>query len=251
MKNKIEKSSRGLKTAFAAAALAAALSAGPAAPQSLPDDQQSPPSAPAARASDIYDVIAVSGLKTGTIVLPEAVLPPPGPHRDALRNSWPRRDVEYKNYLILLKNDAGNYAQCAGVHLSTRYSYYNYGLNNLGLDIQTNDRDVLQILRRNNTRTDLPAWLGGCTAISAAEAGQITNNNIGIRIGFTVEASFDIPLYGLETAEETVNKQDIIQNGRGVSLRWATGSCSVAGWNDAHANAQPGQSFTLRGFCPR
>src|SRR5690606_37105944 len=137
------------------------------------------------------------------------------------------------------QNEAGDYAQCAGLFISTKYSYYNYGLNNLNLDILSNDRDALQILRRSNTRTDLPAYLGGCTSISAAEAANITQNNIGIKIGFTVEAAFDIPLYGLETPEETANKADIIQNGRGVSLRWASGTCRAVGWTDAYTAVQP------------
>lgn len=232
------KTTQKLATIFTAAALAMPGLIPGASAQTIP-------------APDVYNVITTTGLRTGSFVLPEVVLPPPGPQRDALRNSWPRRDVEYKNYLLLLQNGAGEYAQCAGLYVSTKYSYYNYGLNNLNLDMLTNDRDALQILRRSNNRTDLPAYLGGCTAITAAEAGQITQNNIGVKIGFTVEAAFDIPLYGLETPEETVNKQDIIQNGRGVSLRWATGQCRAVGWMDSYASVQVGQQITLRALCPR
>lgn len=209
------------------------------------------PAAHAQSAPTEYEVIATTGLRTGNFILPEVVLPPPGPQRDALRNNWPRRDVEYKNYLVLLKNEAGEYAQCAGLYLSSSYSYYNYNLNNLNIDILTNDRDALQILRRSNNRTDFPAYLGACTAITAAEATQITQNNIGVKVGFTVEAAFDIPLYGLETPEEAANKLDIIQSGRGVSLRWATGTCRAAGWTDSYSTAKPGDKVTVRALCPR
>jgi hypothetical protein len=198
-----------------------------------------------------YEVIVNHGLVTGTLRVPEVMLPPPGPQRDRLNGQYPTREVEYKHYLILLKNQAGEFAQCAGVFFGTRYFYYNSLLNQLALDLLVNDRDALQILRQNRNSVGLPAYLGGCTAITAAEAGQLTTNHFAIKIGDVIEAGFDFPLYGTETPTETAHKENMIANGRSISLLWALGRCRDAGWNDSHANAQPGQQITPRALCPR
>lgn len=198
-----------------------------------------------------YEVMATTGLVTGRVTVPEVMLPPPGPQRDALQGRYPTREVEYKRYLLLLRNEAGDYAQCAGLTLSTAFTYYNQQINALGLDLIVNDRDLLQILRRNTNSVHLPAYLGGCTAIAPDEAAQLTANTLGIKMAFAVEAQIDMPLYGRETQEETITKRDLDAQGRGVSLRWATGRCNAAGWNDRLSHAQPGDVVTVRALCPR
>jgi hypothetical protein len=163
------------------------------------------------------------------------------------------RAVEYRTYLLLLRDAAGNYAQCAGLDIGTNPYYYNGRVGGGDVTLQTNDRDALQILRRGNAAQGFPARLGGCVTISDSEAAQVTANHVGVRIGSVVEGAVNVPLYGRETPAETQSKADMVKTGRGVALQWASGTCGspAGGWNESHYNAAPGQKLVLPGLCPR
>lgn len=225
----------GIKRALGALALCFAAATGAAA--------QAP--------ADAYEVVQKFDWRPQKFWLPDRELPPPGPSREAASRFLKLIEMEQDQYTLLLRDGGGNWAQCIGIRAAPADPQKTNLLSYLPYDLQVDDVDLMRMLRAAPGVTAWPVELGGCVALSAAEAQSVKNSHLLFRIGSDVASGLNISHFGTETDAQRQRKYEMARNGEGISLKWNIGSCASAGWNPDIAAAAVGDRIAVPGLCPR
>lgn len=201
--------------------------------------------APAAAAE--YTVMYADALSAPlAMTVPDRELPPPGPRRDAAEK-WVRDiPVTVDSYVVLLRDDAGNYAQCAGVRVDGDAPVLGY----LQFDTLATALPLLKLMHAAPRAANWPVAQGGCAALDAAGARERLQAPLQWRLGGDIVLEHWMLIYGRETDEQRAARWRQEIDG-GISTRGnAVFRCAIAGWNQTLRQAQTGDRVTLPGLCP-
>lgn len=184
------------------------------------------------------------------VILPDRELPPPGPSRQAAQR-WVR-DIPAvaDTYTVLLRDDDGNYAQCAGMRFDTQTPEGAAVLKYRTFEPLAAALPVLRLMHEAPKAENWPILLGGCTTVDAQEINDSISSIVQLRLGPDIVLDQRITVYGDETdAHRAVRLEREIMGG--ISVRGnAVFRCPAAGWSDELRQAQKGDRVRLPGLCP-
>ena len=207
--------------------------------------------APVLAQSKEYTVIKVDApqsLQRATV--PDRELPPPGPARQAAQR-WVRDiPVVVDTYSVLLRDDAGNYAQCAGLRFDAATPEGAAVLKYRTFEPLASALPLLRLMHEAPKAENWPLLMGGCTALNALEIRDSVRTTIQLRLGPDIVLDQRIRVYGHETdAQRAVRMEREIMGG--ISTKGnAVFRCPTAGWNDQLRQAKQGERVNLPGLCP-
>lgn len=179
-------------------------------------------------------------------IVPDRELPPPGPRRAAAER-WVRDvPVTIDSYTVLMRDDAGQHVQCAGVRVDGDAPVLGY----LTFDSLATSLPLLRLMHGAPRAGNWPVQLGGCTAVAAADVRERLRSPVQWRLGGDIVLEHQMRVYGRESDEQrAVRMLQEIEGG--ISTRGnAVFRCAAAGWNETLRRAQTGARVTLPGLCP-
>ena len=184
------------------------------------------------------------------VILPDRELPPPGPGRQAAQR-WVR-DIPAvaDSYSVLLRDDAGNYAQCAGLRFDAQTPAGAAVLTYRSFEPLASALPVLRLMHQSPRAGNWPLLLGGCTALEAGDVRSSIRSTVQLRLGPDIVLDHRIKVYGHETDEQRRVRMEREIMG-GISVRGnAVFRCPAAGWREELRQARKGERVILPGLCP-